>query len=144
MFPRQPSRTTLYSSMPCLARRQSQMAISGNRLWLTLDYVTKSILSRPSASGCFPLGIGLGAENGFAFGRNSMVMSMTTRKAESATVQNKSVYSDNKRTPYAPTDFRILSHLTLSMSVRKSPSSIMALFMSSYVHVFGIQHCTRG
>lgn len=53
----------------------------------THHYVTQSILSRPSASVRFPPRMGLG----FALGKNSNAMITTTRKAESATAQTKSI-----------------------------------------------------
>jgi len=93
--------------------RSAPIAVQGY-LQSDQSYVTQSILSEPSASGCFPFGFGGG--KGFAFGRSSIVNRMTRRKAESAA-----------------TDFRMLSHLTLSMSVRRSLSSIIALFISSSI-----------
>ena len=136
---------TLYKGMPCPVGTSVKeiRAMAWVHQWLSLGYVTQSILSRPSASGCFPLGIGLGAGNGFALGRNSMAMSMTTMKAESAAMYKSNECTRRTNEHYAPTDFRILSHLILSISVRRSPSSTMALFMSSYVPMFSIRHCTR-
>lgn len=106
--------------------------------------MTQSILSKPSASGCLPSGFWGG--EGFALGRSSIVNSMTRRKAESAAVlKKKTVYMGKcvikVKVVDIPTDFRMLSHFTLSMSVRRSPSSTIALFMSSYIiHALSMHH----